>query len=384
MRVAGCKVLDRCGLCVAVAAFGVLAVTGVTPARAQPQPTELPLDTNEKFVDGVLHPPALDISDKKAVFAYVLNKLPERVKVYPTENYYYFKFVYGGAAYGGNIRFENDLRDQGKLHFAYGMEFSDWAPPGDVFHVLFTREDGVELERINDLTYRVTFGAKSVVFELNDLSKVVPPPNLLAPDERYIGPIFDESAVRFFLVYNSKLRQFLYLLDETVPSTDLLGRARVSDRILVGQRTGFAYYLDHKIDRKILVGVYEGNVRVNNFFDGPFDQLPDNFLEGDVLRNAILEVQPDLAGKIDRFGSSPDGETRFMIAPYLQYNAVEELGVFHRCATNRAIPQDLYYACFMIDEDASEQQRKPVTVAESKARPRSNQAPRQGGGRRKQ
>ena len=80
--------------------------------------------------------------------------------------------------------------------------------------------------------------------------------------------------------------------------------SKVADRILIGQRTGFAYYLDDKLDRKILVGVFEGNARVNNYFDGPFDQLPDNFLEGDTLRQIILEVEPSLAGQIDRFGGA--------------------------------------------------------------------------------
>ena len=64
------------------------------------------------------------------------------------------------------------------------------------------------------------------------------------------------------------------------------------------------YYRDHRLDRKILIGVYEENVRVNNYFDGPFDQLPDNFIEGETLRNAILKVQPNLKGKIDRFGGT--------------------------------------------------------------------------------
>ena len=61
---------------------------------------------------------------------------------------------------------------------------------------------------------------------------------------------------------------------------------------------------------------------MNNYFDGPFDQLPDNFIEGETLRNAILEIDPKLKGKIDRFGGSPDGEIRYMIAPYKLYKKI--------------------------------------------------------------
>jgi hypothetical protein len=75
---------------------------------------------------------------------------------------------------------------------------------------------------VEPLVYRVTFGARSVVFALNDLSAVKPPPGAVRADERYLGPIFDESAIRFFFVYNPKARVFHYILDETAPVADVL------------------------------------------------------------------------------------------------------------------------------------------------------------------
>ena len=44
------------------------------------------------------------IDDPLAVFAAVLKNLPERVQVYPTENYFYFRFTQNGVVYVGNIR----------------------------------------------------------------------------------------------------------------------------------------------------------------------------------------------------------------------------------------------------------------------------------------
>jgi hypothetical protein len=177
----------------------------------------------------------------------------------------------------------------------------------------------------------------------------VPPAAAKAADERYIGPVFDESAIRFFLVYNPKLKIFHYVLDETVPVPDELVPSRTTDRVLIGKRTGFAFYRDHKRDRKILVGVFEGNVRLNNYFDGPFDQLPDNFIEGETLRRAILDIESGLAGKIDRFGSSFDGKIRYAIVPYMHYEAVTDLRTIHRCAASRRASSDRYYACFVVD-----------------------------------
>lgn len=303
--------------------------------------------THEDYVEQVNRAPAFDVTDKKAVFAVVFNSLPDRVKVYPTENYYYFKFLDRGARFTGNIRLESATRDQGKLHFSYSMEFTPWLPNAQMFHDLLDRSDGVAVERIDLFTYRVTFGGKSVNFALNDLSKVKPPAGMLTADERLIGPIFDDFAVRFFLVYNSALKQFLFLLDEFGPASDVLAPSGVAERIVIGRRTGFAYYKDHLRDRKILIGVYGVNVDVNNAFDGPFDQLPDNFIEGESLRGAILEVEPRLTGKIDRLGNSFDGESRYLIAPYLEYIAPAELLTYDRCAKRRQFEQKSYYKCFV-------------------------------------
>jgi hypothetical protein len=108
--------------------------------------------------------------------------------------------------------------------------------------------------------------------------------------------------------------------------------------------------------------VFEGNSRVNNYFDGPFDQLPDNFIEGEALRNAILEVQPSLAGKIDRFGGSPDGQDRYLISPYLHYRYEDDLMIFHTCAESKSLPRQMYYACFVFDPDEGSQATRPRSV----------------------
>jgi hypothetical protein len=191
---------------------------------------------------------------------------------------------------------------------------------------------------------------------------VAPPAGALGPDERYLGPVFDDSAIRFFLVYNSKLKIFHYILDETIKPADEFFAAKSTDQIVIGRRTGFAFYRDARLARKILIGVFEGNARVNNYFDGPFDQLPDNFLVGDTLRRIILEIEPALAGQIDRFGGSPDGSSRFLIAPYLHYRTEDELDVFHQCATSKDITPDIYYACFVIDPRFEETEAAPDTA----------------------
>jgi hypothetical protein len=306
------------------------------------------LQTHQSYVEDVMRATTLDVGDPLAVFAFVLDSLPERVKIYPTEGYFYFNFVHNGVPYAGNIRLDASNRDDGKVNFAYFEQTTEWRDdtPGK-FEVLDAGK-GVALEKMDNFHYRLTFRGKSVVFELNDLSNVTPPAAALAPHETFIGPIFDDSAIRFFLIYNAAIKNFTYVLDETAKVADAFVPSQHSERILTGKRTGFVFYRDHKRDRKILIGVYAENVRVNNYFDGPFDQLPDPYIKGETLRNAIIEVDPTKKGKIDRFGGSADGTVRFMIAPYALYEEERELYGIDRCATrSRHSSEARYYKCFV-------------------------------------
>jgi len=177
--------LFDCGfrrLAVAVVALG--AAAGAAVAEDQDRPK---LFTHQSYVEDVLKTFSLPIEDPKAVFAYVLDNLPEQVKVYPTENYYYFRFVYNHSQYAGNIRLDPITRDRGKVHIAYSIDFAEWKDEDPAFHMLLGKADGVTVEKLDSLVYRVSYNNKSVVFELNDLSKVVPPPNAIGADERYIA-----------------------------------------------------------------------------------------------------------------------------------------------------------------------------------------------------
>lgn len=316
------------------------------PATAQ-EPVRL--NTNEAYIGEVTaRGQKLAVDDPMAVFGFVLNSLPEQVKVYPTENHYYFSFDLNGMRYAGNIKIDAQLRTEGKIEFSYYEERGPWLPDDAGKEMVLDATRGVTVDKIDALAYRISYAGKSVVFALNDLSQVRPPASMLAPDDKFIGPIFDDSAVRFFLVFNSRLKIFHYILDETVEPRDILVPAGVGGgRILIGKRTGFAFYRDQKRERKILIGVYYANVLANNYIDGPFDQMPDNFIEGDAYRDALIAAEPDLKGQINRYGSRADG-ARIAVAPYMEYSDPRDLTVFDRCATDRRIPAERYAACFAL------------------------------------
>ena len=321
----------------------LLWLIAAVPLAAQAQQTPK-LQTLEVDIQDVTRIDALDVDDPLKVFAFVLNALPDRVTVYPTENYYYFRFLHRGTPYAGNLRIEVG-DNPAVLHFAYYRTQTPWHPEAKATEITLGEAQGVTLEKQDHLRYRVTSGNKTVEFALNDLSGVKPQANRLAPDERFIGPVFDESGVRFLLVFNDKLKIFLYIVDDSVPLPEETFLARDGSRIAVGRRTGFAYFRDLKLPRQILVGVFEDNLLLNTYYDGPFDQLPDNFIEGETLRSAIVAAAPRLKGRIDRFGRALDRNIRYAIKPYRAYIEPSELVPIERCAGKREQHAG-YYACF--------------------------------------
>lgn len=340
-----------------IAAIAIAAAFSLSAAPLAAQDASLPkLWTHESYIEEITRADSLNVSDPLKVFAFVLNSLPDRVTVYPTENYYYFRFMHGGTPYSGNIRIEVSDKEP-TLHFAYYQTESAWHPDENAKQIKLDAAQGVTLEKTGPLLYRVALKDKSVSFALNDLSQVKPPAGALGPDERFIGPIFDDSGIRFFLLFNDKLKTFLYVLDETVKPSEELFPLREKSRILLGKRTGFAYFRDRKLDRKILIGAFEDNILLNTHFDGPFDQLPDNFIEGETLRSAILVASPRLTGKIDRFGRALDKNIRYAIKPYLAYVELSDLDPVEICANSRQ-KSAAYYDCFAAEKSESRDTRR--------------------------
>jgi hypothetical protein len=333
----------------------LMLVVTCLPAVAQDLPR---LNTNQQYVEENSASTTLDTADPEAVLGFVLASLPDRVKVYPTENYFYFNFTQGGIKWSGNLRFDVETRDAGKVHMTYFKDFTLWQRDEVDTTVIWDATRGVTVEKIADLVYRVGFRGRSVVFELNDLASVVPPQGAVRDGEKYLGPVFDESGIRFFLVFNPVAGVFEYVLDETVKTPDEFVPVDFSPDIGIGRRTGFAFITDRFSNRKILIGVNAANTGTNNYLDGPFDQLPDNFLKGDELREAILAVSPEMKGTIDRFGNSNDDTVRYLIAPYMQYEEPGELSMFDDCARSEPLPH--YYACFSVAPGPANEEDAPA------------------------
>ncbi len=302
-----------------------------------------PLFFNQEFVEGRY--PRLRIEDVESVFKHIFSRLPPEVYVYPTENYYYFAFVTDGRYMMGNFRLSPEDRDSGYLHFAY-FEFgkASWWQ-----YKRFESRDGVFVRRIKPLRYGVTYRDKSVVFQLNTLNQTLPRSFKLYPREAFVGRSFDESGFQFLLLYNKERRHFMWVLDPKQPVP--LKFEKLDNNLRLHRRSGFLFYHDVDNGRKMLIGVDSQNVELNNYYDGPFDQLPDNFIAETPFSEYVQEAYPYTQGRIDPHGRFViDGNAaRMAITPYGEYNEVEGLTEYVASCIEQTESKALLYECICHD-----------------------------------
>lgn len=315
---------------ISLSVFFLLVLVGTARLNAQ-QSGEIPvggLETNESVIGG-LRDNAIDLNDSIAVFRRLFATFDDTVTVYPSENYYYFGFTAAGKHVMGSISLFPHERDSGRVGFGYTekRERERWNEKDLAGGWgTFGMPEGIVVAKIDAMRYRVTCRGKSVVFRFHDLSSHQPPAYLLRPDETFVLRNLDESGMGFLLLYNTTMNRFYWVLDPEQPETETF--RKLPGGIAIGERTQFAFFIDSLNRRLMLIGVQGYNVLNNNWYDGPFDQLPDNLIESGAfeLQSYIERSMPGMKGKIDRFGHYLDNPaTRVAIAPYLVYYTDQDL-----------------------------------------------------------
>ena len=116
--------------------------------------------------------------------------------------------------------------------------------------------------------------------------------------------------------------------------------------IVVGIRTGFAFIKEPGTSRKRLVGVFKGNIARNNFFDGPFDQLPDSYAGKLSLKDMLEKMYPGMVGKVNEHGIYLDNPgARAVIDPYLAYTNFDQFSPLLACLNNSMDSDQRYRSC---------------------------------------
>ena len=285
---------------------------------------------NQKLVEG-LTTESVDLSDVDAVFWHIFSRLPDQVTVYPSENYYYFIMYTDRRQLWGNIRLAAGRRDRNVLSFAY-FEFRETpyvTEPRVSSSKFFTEADGLRIEELDPFTYKVRYNQKEVVFNLHKLSQEPPQLFTLGDNETSVMRTFDESGYQFFLVFNEDKNFFNWVLNEEEPFSDVL--VPLQDDLLVGRKSGFAFWVDRAHgDRKILIAIRGANATRNDYYDGPFDQLADNYVEQTNISEYMQRAAPSLRGRIDKYGyfTDRDRPSRVSISPYYVYFSGQALNLY--------------------------------------------------------
>jgi hypothetical protein len=262
---------------------------------------------------------AVDFHNSLSVLRFILSKLPHSNTVYPTERYFYYQFPLGPRVVSGNIRFA-DIED-GVVTIGY----FDVNNPDDVVTARFDASDSKSglLISYNPRASTVDLSLESMRTRFYlDLSHVQPSDLDLLPGERVISGILDESGYSFDLVYWETDRSFYYVLQEDAVLPECLSPVITPGGCLLyfGAHSRFCFAFTPFAERLVLIGVLDENVRKNNWFDGPFDQVPPKLGIGKLLEEAypyVVEV-----GGIDLHGNflTQPGQ-RVAISPYTTYTS---------------------------------------------------------------
>jgi len=299
----------------AALAAGLIAGAYVPAATADEDPPERQdpggapaLWRHEDWIAGLRHR-SLEVRNPTAVIGAVFDRLPDEVRVGPTENYYYWQMTVGGRVLQGNLRLAVAGLPRGEVAFAYGepTEFLDDTERAErlVVSGTLSAADGLQLERTDDFTVRVRWREKSVVFHLNRLAQELAPGFRMAPGDRFVQRTEDESGLRFYLLFNADRRYFFWVLDEADPVPESF--RQLAPDVVMGRRTGFVFWIQEPLGgRKVLASVRRASLERNDYHDGPFDQLADMFVRGDGLRPYLEQAMPWLRGRVDPWGAITD------------------------------------------------------------------------------
>lgn len=273
------------------------------------------------------------VLNEESAFGFVFKCLENEIVIGNSENYYYFEILINGRHFKGNFGlFRNEI-ENGKLSFnckeVVSIEEEFYKPIE--FNKLFSSKDSLAFVIKDPFSFLIKYKNKSVSFSITktlieEQFKVLLPKN----DFNFLGKCFDDSGLNFSLFQNKVNNQFMFVLDED--NAQVENFLKLSDNIFIGLRTGFAFYIHPETKSKVLFGVNKNNEYENNNCDGPFDQLPDNYLYVNKINLGFLISKLDMTQKelLDQYGNyTSESDSRYSITPYYTYNNIEDLMLYY-------------------------------------------------------
>jgi hypothetical protein len=312
-------------------------VAGLLSCRDSPT-----VETNESLIAGAQA--VVDLDDATSVFQHVFSALPLRATVYPSGDNYYFSFLCSRGLVRGNIRLKPELRADRVV----GISYSLGVPGRDkTVSVRIGPRQGLYMIGLSRRAWLCYYRWRAIVFLLNPIVVAPPVQAHLLPGEAWSVPAFDESGLQFHLVFQAQPAHLFWILNRDPPITEDFEHP-ASD-IAIGRRTRFAFYVDKPNHRWILIGVDRRNTIENTWYDGPFDQLPNETNLGHTEFRKYLETTyPNTRGQIDDYGRYkllPQSDVA--VTPWTLYDKVDDLAFIKKC--KQTLNGPAFYSCITPD-----------------------------------
>jgi hypothetical protein len=267
---------------------------------------------------------------------YLWRRLPSYAVVYPTETYYYYQVkMPDGVTISGNLR----LLDAGSgiIRIGYFDKNKPHDEESENWVGAFGAEEGMIVRTISPNVFDATYNDKTIRFSLTDFAPVAPQNLKLLPEEEFVSQIFDESGIRFVLLYNTKTSTFYFVINDAVGINEEI--QALEGPFSLGERTGYVYYKDSELNRTQLVAVRNDSIYDNSYFDGPFDQVPPRLPIKEKLEAAYPYVV--YRGGIDEHGNFNNiPGSRVAISPYFDYDAAQDVPVHFSSCVAKIDPSD--------------------------------------------
>lgn len=261
-----------------------------------------------------------EFDQPRSVLAWLLFHLPRENAVFPSERYYYYTFRIGARRVSGNLRFVDIER--GIVYMGY----FDQDERDSVRTATWRCGDGVDVRYdLASRTATLTCDGLTRDFRLDRSWDCFPSRLVLRPEEKFVSGVLDESGYYLSLIFHNLTDSFYYVLNEDMPLPEsVLPFDPPYADFQIGSQSRFVFFKDPGSGRRILVGVDREHVRMNSYFDGPFDQVPPDLDIGDMVTRSYPYVK--YRGGVDKHGNFAGVDAqRIAISPYQVYGSLRDL-----------------------------------------------------------
>ncbi len=259
-----------------------------------------------------------------ALLPLIWQNLPAQLEVFPGENYIYWNVENTrGLRIQGNFRLASGSRELGKMQFGYLVVGTEHEHSGTLDAAAGCQVTCPSKERTT-----VAWLGKEVTFDFPPIPQNQPPH--LPDGLRFLQRTRDESGATFLLC-EALSRQFvLWVLDTQPPAAKEQLTLQNEGMTALGTKSGFVF---GKLGESwILLAVNMSHLAQNSPYDGPFDQLADNYAAETKLRQHLERIYPALTGKIDTYCRYLDGSGRVALKCYEAVSEPKEAISFWKAA----------------------------------------------------